>query len=406
MRSRGAIGVDIGTDSIKMVALEAVPGEALPRVVGVGAAISRGMRRGTVLSPEELAVSLKEAVEILEKSSALKVGDTYLGLGGAGLTCQRSKGLVAVSRADGEITKEDAARAVLASETNLNRLQNKEILHKVPVLYRVDNETATHDPIGLNGVKLEAETLFVTVFSQNLKNAIKVFEEAVVEMEEIIAAPLAASEAVLEKREKEAGVMLLDFGAATTSVTLFEEGLPYSLEVFPFGSSHITHDIAMGLRITLEEAEKIKVSYGSVEPAAVLPKKPASRQGGTDFVYGNYSRRKLSEIIEARLSDIFELIEKHLKKVNRTGLLPAGVVLVGGGANLPGIEHFTKECLKVYARVAQPNNLGGFKEKVHNPAWSVAVGTALLALQKQSLLSPLLRGQTGPLFKWLRAFLP
>lgn len=401
MRSRGAIGIDIGTDSVKIVALETVPGETLPRVVGTGAAVSRGMRRGTVLSPEELAVSLKEAVGVLEKSADLKIGGMHLGFGGAGLSCQRSKGLVAVSRADGEITKEDAARAVLTSETNLNRLQNREVLHKVPILYRIDNETAIHDPIGLNGVKLEAETLFVTAFSQNLKNAIRSFEDADVEMEEITAAPLAASHAVLEKREKEAGVMLLDFGAAATSIILFEEGLPYSLEVFPFGSSHITHDIAMGLRVNLEEAEKIKINYGNVEPAH-----SASAAHKKDLVYGNYSRRKLSEIIEARLSDIFELVEKHLKKADRAGLLPAGVVLVGGGANLPGIENFAKDYLKVYARVAYPNNLGGFKEKVHNPAWAVAVGAALLALEKQSLLSPLLRGRTGPLFKWLRAFLP
>jgi len=288
----------------------------------------------------------------------------------------------------------------------LSHLQNKEILHRVPVVYRVDNEVATYDPVGLSGVKLEAEVLFITAFSQNLKNALNAFEGADVEIEEVSAAPLAAAEAVLEKREKEAGVMLLDLGASTTSIILFEEGTLYSLDVLPFGSSHITHDIAMGLRITLEEAEKIKINYGSVEPAAVFLKKPVSRQGASDLVYGNYSRRKLSEIIEARLSDIFELVEKHLKKVERTNLLPSGIVLTGGGANLPGIENFVKECLKLHVKVAEPNNLGGFKEKVNNPAWSVAVGAALLGLKKQSSLSPLLRGRTGPLFKWLRAFLP
>lgn len=406
MRSQGAIGIDIGTESVKVVALETVAGEVLPRVAGTGAALSRGIRRGTILTPEELAISIKEAIEVLEKSAAIKVEDIHLGLGGIGLAFQKSKGLIAVSRADGEITKEDALRAVSASETNLNRLQNREILHKIPVLYRIDNETATYDPAGLSGVKLEAEVLFITAFSQNLRNALRAFEGAGAEIEDIIAAPLAASEAVLEKREKEAGVVLLDFGATTTSIILFEEGLPYSLEILPFGSAHIAHDIAMGFRITLEEAEKIKINYGNIGPDAISSKKPALRQGGIDLVYGNYSRRKLSEIIEARLSDIFELVEKHLKKVDRAGLLPAGAVMVGGGANLPGIENFAKDRLKFHARVAKPNNLGGFKEKVNNPAWSVAIGAALFALEKQSSLSPLLRGRTGSLLKWLRAFLP
>ena len=399
MRLKGAIGIDIGSESVKAVALEMVPGEKSARVVGVGAALTKGVKKGAVTEPEEAAKGLKEAMAALEKSTGIKSGDVYVGMGGAGLAFQKSKGLVAVSRADGEITKEDMARAISASETNLTRLQNREILHKFPVLFRIDNETIARDPVGLTGVRLETEVLFITSFSQNLKNAIKALEEADIYIEEIIASPLAAAHAVLEPREKEVGVMLLDLGASTTSVILFEEGLPYSLEVFPFGSSHITQDIAMGFRITLEEAEKIKINNGAVRHDAPPNKK-------SDLVYGNYSKKKLAEIIEARLDDIFELVEKHLKKVERAGLLPGGVVIVGGGANLPGIEEFAKERLKLHARVAKPAALEGFRDKVRNPAWSVAVGTALMALEKETALSPFLRGRSGSFFKWLRAFLP
>ena len=414
MRHGGGIGIDIGTESVKAVALESVSGEILPRVVSVGAALSRGMRRGVILEPKELAVAIREAVAVLEKSAGIKGDSVYVAVGGPGIVFQKSKGLVAVSRADGEITKEDAARAILASETNLNRLSNREILHKIPALYRIDNETQTHDPEGLSGTKLEAEVLFITSFSQNLKNVLKAFEEAELEIEEIVAAPAAAAHAILERREKEAGIMLLDLGAATTSLILFEENAPYSLEILPFGSSHITHDIAMGLRVTLEEAEKIKINYGSVEPALASANKLArparlpigGQAGGTDLVYGNYSRRKLSEIIEARMTDVFELVEKHLKKVDRAGLLPAGIVIVGGGANLPGIANFAKERFKLHVKIAEPDNIGGFKEKVKNPAWAVAVGAALMALEKQNSLSPFFRGPTGSLFRWLRAFLP
>ncbi|MDP3935112.1 MAG: cell division protein FtsA [Candidatus Giovannonibacteria bacterium] len=399
MRAKGVIGIDIGTESIKVVALEAVPGESVARVVGAGASLTKGVKKGAVVELEETAKALKEAVAALEKSTGIKSGDVYVGIGGAGLAFQKSKGLVAVSRADGEITKEDVVRAISASETNLTRMQNREVLHKFPVLFHIDGETITQDPVGLVGVRLEAEVLFITSFSQNLKNAIKALEEADIYIEEIIASPLAAAHAVLEPREKEIGIMLLDLGASTTSVILFVEGLPCSLEVIPFGSSHITQDIAMGLRVTMEEAEKIKINHGAVRYENSSPKK-------NDLVYGNYSKKKLAEIIEARLDDIFELVEKHLKKVELAGLLPGGIVIVGGGANLPGIEEFAKERLKLHARVAEPIALEGFKDKVRNPAWSVAVGTALLALEKETALSPFLRGRSGSFFKWLRAFLP
>ncbi|QQG42804.1 MAG: cell division protein FtsA [Candidatus Giovannonibacteria bacterium] len=404
MRQSGAIGIDLGTDSVKAVAIETVPGESAARVVGVGAALGKGIRKGTITEPEEAGRAVKEAVRALEKSTGIKSRGAHIGIGGAGLAFQKSKGLVAVSRADGEITKEDASRAVQASETNLSRLQNKEVLHKFPVIYRVDNEIVARDPVGLLGIRLEAEVLFVTAFSQALKNAIKAFDEADVNIEEVIASPLAAAKAVLSEREKEVGVMLMDIGSNTTSIILFEEGLPYSLEVLPFGSANITHDIATGFRTTLEEAEKLKINYGSLRQESAPPKKTS--RGGEDLVYGAYSKKKLSEIIEARLDDIFELAEKHLKKYERAGLLASGVALVGGGANLPGIEILARERLKLHARVAEPENLGGFKEKVKNPAWSVAVGAALTALDQNSSTSPFFRGRSGSLFHWLRAFLP
>jgi len=305
MRAKGVIGIDIGTESIKAVALEIVPGENSARIVGVGAALTKGIKKGAVTEPGETAKALKEAMAALEKSTGIKNGDVYVGMGGAGLTFQKSKGLVAISRADGEITKEDMARAISASETNLTRMQNREILHKFPMLFRIDGETIARDPVGLMGVRLEAEVLFITSFSQNLKNAVKALEEADIYMEEIIASPLAAAQAVLERREKEVGVILLDLGASTTSVILFVEELPCSLEVIPFGSSNITHDIAMGLRVTLEEAEKIKINHGAVR----YENTPLNKKH--ELVYGNYSKKKLAEIIEARQCDIFAPVEKH-----------------------------------------------------------------------------------------------
>jgi len=397
-RSRGIIGIDIGTESTKAVFLEAVRGEDHPRVVAVSASLSQGVRKGVVFEPDQLASSLRKTIDVLAQTAEGAAARYYVSIGGIGLGYQKSKGLVAISRADGEVSGEDIRRSIIASEANLARIQNREILHKIPLLYRVDNDTVTHDPAGLSGIKLEAETFFITAFSHHTKPVLKALDEARVEAEELVANPLALSHTVLSKREKEVGVMALDIGAATTSLIIFEEGLPYSLEVIPWGSAHITHDIAMGLQISIDEAEKLKVNYGSTVRAAPMDKKG-------DAVYGNYSKKKLSEIIEARLNDIFELVEKHLKKVDRAGLLPAGVVLAGGGANLPGIDDFVREYLKLPARIGSPEGVGGFKDKVNNPAWVGSVGAALLGLSQEGG-APMFRGKSGALLRWLKTFLP
>lgn len=397
-RPFGVIGIDLGTDTIKAVLLGVFPGEDVPRVLGVAAATSQGMRRGNVLEPSVTAQSLMQALDLLAKSTELKTRRHYVGIGGVGLGCQKAHGLVAISRADGEVSPEDAKRAIAASEASLQRTQNRDILHRIPLIYRIDNDTTAHDPIGLSGIKLEAETLFITAFSQNTKAVLKLIDEARCDAEELIANPYALSYSVLSKREKEAGVMALDIGASTTSLIIFEEGLPYSLEIIPLGSGHITNDIATGFQIGIDEAEKLKINYGAIGNITSSNKKD-------DLVYGNYSKRKLSDIIEARLSDIFELVEKHLKKVGRAGLLPSGIVLTGGGANLPGIIDFVKNYLMLPTRITSVENIGGFKDKVNNPTWSAAVGIAMIGLSRKGN-STIFRGAPNKLLKWFRAFLP
>lgn len=400
-RSQGIIGIDLGTDTVKAVLLEIVKGEDLPRVVSAIATPSEGIRNGVILDSEDVAERIRKSIDSLTKNTELRYIGHFAGIGGTGLEFQKSKGLAAVSRADGEITSEDVKRAVSASESALTKMQNREALHKIPLLYRVDQDTVTNDPVGLNGNKLEAETFFITSFVHHIRGALKAFDEAKIEIDDMAASPMALSYSVLSKREKEVGVMILDIGAATTSIIVFEEGLPYSLEVLPWGSVNITNDIVKGFQVSIEEAEKLKVNYGAVASAA-----STSTSKKDDMVYGAYSKRKLSEIIEARLEDIFELVEKHLKKVDRMGLLPAGVVLVGGGANLNGIDEFAKEYLKLPTRIASPENVGGFKDKVNNPAWAVAMGVALMALSKNEIKSSIFRGKSGVVLKWLRNFLP
>ena len=401
-RSRFVVGVDLGTETIKAVLLELVRGEDQPRVVGAAAAHTRGMRKGVILEPSEVAASLRETLDALQKSTDYKHASYFVGMGGIGLGYQKSRGLVAISRADGEVSPEDAKRAISASESNLARIQNRELLHRIPLWYRVDNDTTVYDPVGLSGIKLEAEVLFVTAFSHHTKAVLKTLDEAKVDAEDIAAGPYALSHAVLQKREKEVGVIVLDIGASTTSIIIFEERLPYSLEIIPWGAAHITNDIAMGFQISIEEAEKLKIQYGAVSNSHSARSTSSKKE---DAIYGNYSKRKLAEIIEARLGDIFELVEKHLKKVDRVGLLPAGVVIVGGGANIEGIADFAREALKLPSRVVIPEEIGGFKDKVHNPAWASAVGVALMGLERREGAARFKTG-SSTFLRWLRAFLP
>src|SRR3989344_1070047 len=385
-KSTIAIGVDFGTESVKAVALEFFSGEPIPRVLGVGGALSQGVKRGAIINPEEAGEALREAVLALASSCGVAKENIYVGIGGLAIGFQKSKGLIAISRADGEVSKEDMKRAVLASETNLSKMQNREVLHRIPLFYKVDNETPTQDPSGLSGVKLEAETFFITSQSTLIKSTIKSFENADLEVEEIIASPLACQRAVLQKRELEVGVMVMDIGASTTSIAIFEEGLPYSLEVLPVGSGHITQDIAVGFQVPLDEAEKMKLDFNPNSSNKVNGKK------------------KLSDIIELRFEDIFELVEKHLKKVERIGLLPAGIVIVGGGANFPGIEEVVKNYLKLPARAGVSHDLLGEKDKIKNPAWSTAVGIAIHGLEGSK--NSFMRGKPGSFLRWLRTFLP
>ncbi|MEK7560311.1 MAG: cell division protein FtsA, partial [Patescibacteria group bacterium] len=382
-KSTFAIGIDLGTESIKTVALEISGGDATPKVLGIGGSISKGFKRGSIIDPQEAALPISEAIASLIKSSGVPKENIYAGIGGLGISFQKSKGLVVISRADGEVSKEDMKRAVLASEAGLSRIQNKDVLHRIPLLYKVDGEMPTQDPSGLSGNKLEVETMFVLAQSPAIKSAIKSFEEAGVDAEEIVASPFLVSKAVLEKRETEVGVMVLDLGATTSSISLFEDGLPYSLEVLGVGSGHVTQDIAVGFQIDLDEAEKIKLDFRGYDK---FSKKD-------EMIHGKYSKKKIADIVEARFMDIFELVEKHLKKVDRMGLLPAGVVIVGGGANFPGIEEIAKDYLRLPARVGHPQGIEGASEIVKNPAWSTAVGIALYGLENSK--NSFLRGRSG-----------
>ena len=388
-----SVGVDIGTSQVKIVVAESagVGERELPRVIGVGYAESRGLRHGYILSKNDALRSVKQAMVQAEKAAGIPIKRVVASIGGIGLASITTGGTVVITRADSEITDLDVQKAVDVSREEIptSFSLNRKIIHTVPLSYKVDGKTILGRPEGLKGSKLEVRTHFIACFEHHINDLLETLHEVGIEVEDLVAAPMAASLVTLSKHQKMAGCVLANIGSETVSIVVFENNLPISLEIFPIGSNDITNDIALGLRVPLEEAEDIK--RGSLI--------------GTTF-----SRKKLDEIIAARLSDIFELIEAHLKKLGRSGLLPAGIVLTGGGSAIETIEDLAKASLRLPSRIATVSFGDTLQGQIKDASWSVAYGLCILGLQSAEVETvsgtKLIEQIKKGLMKLFRQFLP
>ncbi len=386
MKERVVIGIDVGTYQIKVVVAKQLSTESnsLPQIIGTGSSESRGLRNGYIVNQEDATRSIQSAVFQAEKVSGIQIKRAFLSISSVGVDEIFSHGEVITSRADSEVTDGDIEKAMQDSEERIaEHIPNRKILHDVPLSFTLDNERVLGRPNGLRGTKLEVDALFVNVIEQHLSDLVNAVEAAGVSVEDVIAAPLATSFVVLSKAQKRVGCVVVNIGAETLSLAVYENNLPLSVKVFPVGSNDITNDIALGLKIPLEEAEKIK-------------------RGGS----GNYSKRKLDEIVNSRLADMFELIDIHLKKIKRDGLLPAGIILTGGGSNLSGIEDVAKAALRLPARSSglDPAQNG----KLRDATWAVAYGVTVWGAadgSERGTVSFAKHAKTS-LLRWFSQFLP
>lgn len=351
------VGIDIGSATIQSVIGTWDVNKETLQILGLGSAVSTGVRRGRIVEIEAASKSLETSLRVAQRQAGVRVKSAFLGMGGAGLEAFRSKGSVAVSRASSEISEFDVERALEAAQANLHPLINHEILHSLPLGFTIDAHLKTTSPVGMSGTKLECQAIFITVLQKDIRNLVKCAELAGIGVEDVIAAPLASSRAILSDRNKDVGTILMDIGAATVSLMAYEEGMPISLEVLPIGSANITHDVAIGFKTTLDEAEELKRSFGS---------------------QGMSLKKQLAEIVSARLSDIFDLTNKHLKKIERERLLPAGVILTGGGTRLAELVDFAKDCLELPVQIGSLQRVN-LPSAIDSRLWAVAVGLCLLA---------------------------
>lgn len=382
-------GIDVGTYQVK-VAIVRVPKtrdeRGLPQIIGTGFAESRGLRNGYIINEVDVVRSIRSAIAQAEKAAGVSVKRAYVSIGSIGLDEIVSTGEVITSRADSEITQIDIEKAQQDSEERIiDHIPNRKIIHAIPLRFRIDGEEVMGKPQGMRGTKLEVDTLFITTFEQHLNDLIGAVERTGVYVEDVMASPLAASYVILSKTQRRAGCIMANIGAETVSIVVFEDLTPISLKIFPIGANDITNDIALGLKIPLEEAEKIK-------------------RGGITGT--TYPKKRLEEIINARLSDIFELIDLHLKKIKKDGLLPAGIILTGGGSSTLGIQDLARTALNLPARIATLEV--GKNTKVRDASWAVAYGLCMIGASDGTETSAIgiAKATKKSILDWLSQFLP
>lgn len=391
------VGIDVGTSAVKVVVSELVHDgdKTAPKIIATGTAESKGLRHGYIMSSGDAVRCVKQALRQAEKSAGVPLRKAYLAVGGLGLASAVNQSSVIVSRGDSEITDLDVKKAMEACEADMpsSLSVNRKIIHAIPLSYKIDGKQVLGRPQGMKGMKLEVKVLFITCLEQHLTDLISALDDAGVIIEDVMASPLAASIVTLSKTQKIAGCVLANIGAETVSIAVYENNIPISLEVFPIGSIDITHDIALGLKVSLEEAEALKT--GAI----------------TDI---SFSRKKLEEIIDARLTDIFELIETHLKKIGRSGLLPAGIIMTGGGSAITEIEEVARMTLKLPAKVAH-YPFDGDPKNLREQAWSVAYGLCILGFtqdEEKGFRHGIKIGgssmgiSTKGILRWFKQFLP
>lgn len=390
MPRRIAAGIDIGTHQTKVVVVEEVSdGKAHEvRIIGTGLAPSAGLRHGYVVDIEDVAASVKMARRQAENAARVPIKNAFLAIGGISLDEARGTGACMISRADAEVTDLDLDRALEnARQVAEGQFLNRRVLHEIPVEFRVDGNKALGDPVGMKGTRLEGDYLFITCLAAHADALVSAVENADIEVLDVMASPLAGSYVTLTKDQKMKGCVLANIGAETLSIVVYDENVPVSLKVFPTGGSSITDELALGFRVSLEDAERIKMG----------------RLSGSE-----YPRKRVDEIIASRFKGMFELVDKHLKTLGKRGNLPAGIILSGGASGQGSVTDIAKGSLALPSRIADlqvPPDA-----KIKDATWAVAYGLALWGLTGETD-SPRrggisVKGLQKSAVKFLRQFLP
>jgi cell division protein FtsA len=407
--------IDVGTDKCVTLIASIAPETKDIQVLGVSAVPTKGMRKSQIVDLEDVLSSMTESLDAAERMAGCEAHSAMVSISGSHILSQNSKGVVAVAAPTQEITPDDVSR-VLEAARAISLPSAREIIHVVPRDFAVDSQTGIKDPVGMTGVRLEAEAHIITGQSTSMKNLAKIIQDLGLELDGFVFSGLASAEVTLTETEKELGVVLVDIGAGSTSVCAYVEGsLTYS-GVLPIGARHITQDIALGCRLSLDSAEKIKLALSHDSIFAMKPNPGESKEDfkrrqkqedqidlqkwGITETQEDLSKRTIVEgIMVPRMKEMFTLIGKELQKNNLTNLAPAGLVLAGGGAETIGIVEVAKRTLNLPARVGKPTELKGLIDDIQKPSYATSIGLLVYAARKGVAKAPTSNLNVGDMFK-------
>ena len=366
-------------------------------VTGVGIVPSKGVKRGQIINVADATSVIRESLDGAQRSSGAKVTHVIMSIDGTHIASQNSHGTAPIGRGDQGVSIDDINRALEAAQA-VSVPNNREIIHVIPCHFKVDDQNGVRNPIGMLGYRLEVQAHVVTAMTTAVQNLLKCAHGANVEVSEFVLSNLASAEAVLTPTEREMGVILVDIGGGTTDIAIYTDGSVWHTKVLDVGASHFTSDLAMVLRLPMEVAEKLKVSYGHANPDEVPYDHPIVVSGFGDEQNNVVQRRDMADILRARAEELFGLIEQEVKRSGYDGLLPAGMVVTGGGSQLTGLREVARDVSQRPVRMARPGNLRGLVDALNSPSYATAVG--LLHWGMQGVIARPSKRRKGGGFNW------
>ena len=370
------VGLDIGTKKVAAIIGEITENKKI-EIIGIGTAESRGLRKGVVVNLDATVDAIKKAQEEAELMAGVEIDSAFVGISGAHIKSFNSRGVIAVSSKNREISREDIHRVIDQSKA-VSIPPDREIIHIIPQEFLVDEQDGIKDPLGMNGIKLEVNVHIITSANTSLQNLKTCIGRAGIEIEQIVLNQIAASTSILSHDEMELGVGLIDIGGGTTEISIFERGSLWYTSIIPIGGDNFTNDIAVGLRTPIPEAEKIKKKFGCVSSPMLDDQDtievPSVGRGKNPRVL---SRQLLADIIQPRAEEIFRLVDNDIKRMGYEKSLNSGIVLTGGTALLEGLEEAAEEIFDLPVRRGDPSGIGGLVDRVNTPDYATAVGLIL-----------------------------
>jgi len=367
------VGIDVGTSKIRTVVGTVQDKKSDINLIGIGISPSEGLRKGMISDIDEAVSNITAALEDAERMAGEQIHRAYISTSGTHIETYDSKGVIAINGNNSEITEDDVDRVLDAAQT-VSLPSNQEILRIIPKSFAVDSQRNIKYPVGMTGIRLEVEAHIITGQLAAVKNLEKCMYQTGIDTEEIVPSILAAAECVLDRKQKELGSVLIEIGASSTNMAVFEEGSVIYSAVIPVGGGHVTNDLAIGLRCAIDTAEKVKIEYGTclVDDISEREEIDLTQISKTDA--HSVSKKQVAKIIRARYDEIFLMIRDELSKIGREGMLPAGVVLVGGGVKLPGVVDLSRETLQLPVQIGFPKDIEGIVDRVDDPSYAACIG--------------------------------